>query len=96
MAGSKHGTLTASTVATVVVDAFDAIEEQQASLMVFNVDGTAAIYYTLDGSTPTVAGDNTRVLPAAICSRSHHRRTGDQVTVKLISAGTPAYCVEGA
>lgn len=54
-------------------------------------DGTAAIYVTIDGTTPTVGGANTYPLPAAPCSRKI--KHGGTQAVRLISAGTPTYGV---
>lgn len=52
------------------------------------------IYYTLDGSTPSVGGSNCRVLPASICADiASDFSTTTIVTVKLISSGTPTYSV---
>ena len=59
-------------------------------------DGAAAVYFTVDGSAPTVAGNNTHVLPAGAVGR---RRvvvpTSGDTVVKLISSGTPRYSVSG-
>lgn len=90
MAFSKHVTLTAATVATVTLDAdFNNVE-------VVNVDGTAAVYFTLDGDDPTVAGDDTYVLPAAVGSVEMPVHNWSAATsVKLISSGTPKVAVRG-
>lgn len=58
-------------------------------------DGTAAIYFTIDGSTPTVKGKKTYELPAAVAARevTAHVEGDSDVVVKLISAGTPSYSV---
>lgn len=87
---AKHATLVAATVDTVTLSEFSVVE-------VLNRDGVAAIYFTTDGSTPTVAGDNTQVLPAAVggVQVSTINISGTNV-VKLISAGTPSYSVTGA
>jgi len=58
-------------------------------------DGAAAIYVTVDGSTPTVSGAGTYKLPAVASSRViPHGRIGQPV--KLISSGTPTYSVSVA
>ena len=90
---SKHATLAASTVDTVTLTGtFDG----QGAAIVTNVTGTAAIYVTGDGSTPTVAGDDTIVIPAVAGAfvRLDFADEGSRA-VKLISAGTPGYSVEG-
>ena len=79
--------LVASTVTTVDIPAnVDTLE-------VGSIDGSAAIWYTLDGSTPTVGGAACYLLPAVIGSRLHNlaASTEADVKVKLISAGTPTY-----
>lgn len=56
-------------------------------------DGSAAIYLTVDGSDPSVAGGDCYELPALPCTRVIPVRNYESVTVKLISAGTPMYSV---
>lgn len=58
-------------------------------------DGTAAVYVTVDGSAPTVAGANTDVLiSGSPCVRVVNVPSVDQPPiVQLISAGTPTYSV---
>lgn len=59
-------------------------------------DGAAALYFTTDGSTPTVAGTNTYEMAAAAGSVTVSvvdSNAQDAVVVKLISAGTPKYSV---
>lgn len=87
---ADHGTLVAATVTTVTLTRdFQRVE-------VVNVTGTAAIYFTVDGSDPTVGGDDTYVLPAAICSfEAPSASSGSTTVVKLISSGTPGFAVEG-
>ncbi len=59
-----------------------------------NVDGSDRVYFTTDGEDPTVAGQNCHVLPAAIGSAEVDDETpGTNVTVKMISAGTPLVSV---
>ena len=53
MSRIKHGTLAAAVVATETVDAFT----QQ--ITVVNRSQTGEIYFTVDGSTPTVKGNDT-------------------------------------
>lgn len=60
-------------------------------------DGIAALYFTVDGSTPTVAGDATLNLPiGAVAVREVGVPTAGKTIVKLISAGTPKYSVAAA
>lgn len=80
-----HETLVASTADSVTFT--DDITEVE----VLNRDGAAEIYFTVDGSTPTVGGENCRVLPAAIGGLELRVEHGD--VVKLISSGTPTYSV---
>lgn len=64
-----------------------------------------AVYVTVDGTTPTVSGNNTDFVPAdvvAILELGVPRSVGDDVhtgavstVIKLISAGTPTYSVIG-
>jgi hypothetical protein len=57
-------------------------------------DGIAKLYFTVDGSVPTVGGQNTYELPAAVSVRTVPVPTAGGTVVKLISAGTPTYTVE--
>jgi hypothetical protein len=85
----KHAfTLTANTVDTVTFA--DDISE----VTVVSLDGAAAIYLTLDGSTPTVGGANTYVVPAAIGVAAFEPPTSGPTAVKLISPGTPTVSVQ--
>jgi hypothetical protein len=86
--GSTHQTLTGATVDTVNLPSdFQSVE-------VLNRDSTSTIYFTVDGTTPTVAGDGTLVvLPGAALSQAVSG-AGNTV-VKLISSGAAAYSVTG-
>lgn len=87
-ASPAHVTLTANTVTTVTLD------QDFANIEVLNVDGAAAIYFTVDGTTPAIEGNGTNVLPAAIGGLTVW--SGSQIdTVKLISAGTPKASIRG-
>lgn len=88
MAVRKHVTLVASTVATVTVDGgFEFIE-------VVNTTAASLVYFTVDGSTPTIAGDDTWVaVPNVPVALENVDRAGT-VDVKLISAGTPVVGVQ--
>lgn len=89
--GAYAKTLVASTVDTVTFDR-DVNEVEVVT------DGSAATYVTTDGSTPTVAGGATILVPAGVAARRipvssvTQAATGGTV-VKLISAGTPVYSV---
>lgn len=94
VAAGEHGayakTLAASVVDTVTF-AYDA------DYIEVWGDGTSAIYFTTDGSTPTVAGANTWELPVGVASsRAVEVGTGGGTVVKVISAGTPKYSVQEA
>lgn len=88
---SVHGTLVADTVTTISDIGTGIADVEQVDVL--NRDGTAEIYFTVDGTDPTVEGDNTEVLPAAIGALSVPVETTAKPTVKLISSGTPKYSV---
>lgn len=81
--------LSASTVDTVTFTGY------VKRVRVVNLTGDAIIYFTLDGSTPTVGGVATYVLPAAISNDEEPvpDSKASNAVVKLISAGTPTYSV---
>ncbi len=91
---SQHGTLGAGTVTTV------SLSQTNADQVVVHIlkGATGPIYFTVDGSTPTVGGANTLILQ----SSGNHARTvqiptnvtGDPVVTKLISASADGYSVE--
>ncbi len=85
---SKHATLTAGTVDTVTfpVD-LDRVEIANR--------GTAEIYFTLEGQTPTVGGDDCYVVTAG-GSLQVEPRTNQGTVVKLISSAATAYSVTAA
>lgn len=85
-------TLVAATVDTVTFDS------EVGQVEVLSHDGSSPIYFTVDGSTPTVAGAGTFVLPAAVGALEvpvAYNAAGGDTAVKLISAGTPTYSVTG-
>lgn len=88
MARIKHGTLSAATPATVTLDAdYDQVE-------ILNRDSALEIYYRVDGTTPTVAGDDCYpVLPGQGLLVSVP--TAGATQVQLISSGTAKYSVTG-
>ncbi|MFD7705698.1 hypothetical protein [Streptomyces sp. NPDC059786] len=59
-------------------------------------DGTAPIYFTVDGSPAAVEGPTCRVIPASISSATVHPPTPGGTVVRLISAGTPTVSVSRA
>lgn len=88
MATRKHGTLTATVVATVSIGA------APDSISVIN-RGTVDIFATVNGTDPTVNGDDTFAVPAGGYRSIRVANDSDgTVAVKLISSGTPAYSVE--
>ncbi len=101
MALVEHRTLVANTVTTVTFG----IEEPRGNLLSFestpttrievmSVDGAAKVYFTTDGTTPTVGGSGCHVLAAAISSIEVADETpGPTSVVKLISAGAPQISV---
>lgn len=80
-------TLVANTVTTVdFADNVPAVE--------IISDGTAAVYYSVDGSTPTVGGANCYMLPAGFVGIDVRRANVSVDSVKLISTGTPTVSVQ--
>jgi len=71
---------------------------RQCSIEVWT-DGTEAVYFTVDGSMPTVAGPACWEIPAGAAETRVLTGVlaGDSAgtPVKLISAGTPKYSVTG-
>jgi hypothetical protein len=57
-------------------------------------DGLSPVWYTLDGSTPTVGGTNCYYIPATIAIDRRDLVSGATDTVKLISAGSPTLRVQ--
>lgn len=88
---SATATLSADTVDTVNFTQFTPYVE-------ITTDGAALMYVTVDGSTPTVGGKATRVLPASPSTRTIRLGPGRGKTaaIKLISAGTPTYWVSAS
>lgn len=85
--GAIAKTLVAATVDTITFTGRDCDAVEVVT------DGTAAVYVTVDGTTPTVAGANTYPLPAASVPVSRIMSVGSAgaTVVKVISAGTPVY-----
>jgi hypothetical protein len=59
-------------------------------------DGAAKLYFTVDGTVPTVGGQNTYTMLAAPSTRVVRIPTAGNTVVKLVSAGTPMYSVTEA
>ena len=60
---------------------------------IVNVNGAGAIYFTVDGSAPTVGGEGCGYLPASACSRIVTSRSPEKTIVRLISAVPVKYSV---
>lgn len=81
MANPKHVTLTPSTSGDVVVTGY------ASEVAVINVSGEAPIYFRIDGTAPTIEGDNCYVVPAGVGATTIiDGPAGNGVTVKAISA----------
>lgn len=85
--GTAANVMVASTADTVTFD------EDLAEVEVIHVTGTAEVWYTLDGTTPTVGGAACYLLPVGGVDRRQPKTSGDTV-VKLISSGTPTVRVQ--
>lgn len=83
MAKTKHVTLVATTVATVALD-----DPTRDKIWVTNRHATVEAFATVDGSTPTVGGDDTLLIPAN--QRVALPVPSGAVSLKLISSGTPS------
>jgi hypothetical protein len=83
--GVHDKALIASTVDTVTFDR-DCDEVEVLA------EGSGNVYFTVDGSTPTVSGQNTYKVPAGQAITVRVPTPGDTV-VKLISSTTPTYDV---
>lgn len=83
--GIRDKTLSADTVDTVTFDRLGPLVEVL-------TDGAAPIYFTTDGTEPTVGGNSTHVLPAAP-GRVGVNVAGPDHIVKLVSPGAPTYSV---
>lgn len=68
-----------------------------AEVEVLNLNGAGIIYFTVDGSAPTVAGKHCHLVPAAAgAGKRVNVRGAGLTTVKLISAAAASYSVEGS
>lgn len=93
VARAKHATMAAANTAETVT--LTDLATKRGEIEVVNRDGAAAIFFTTDGTAPTVNGDDCWVLPAAIGSFIVKSPADAAAVVKLISAGTPQYSVQG-
>ncbi len=90
MANPMHGTTTPDVVLPITLD------RKWRRGEVMNVDGAAAVYFTVDGTTPTVGGDGCLVLPAAIGALPvEFAYGGSAPVVKFISKGAVQVSVRG-
>lgn len=88
VARSKHATLTTSTVDTVALTSdFNSVE-------VFNRGAANEIWFTTDGTTPTVGGDNCYVVLPGTALRVEPSSPGT-TTVQLLCVSANAYSVTG-
>jgi hypothetical protein len=81
-------TLVANTVETV------AFEGGLGTVTVLSHDGTSPVYFTTDGTTPTVAGAHCWCVPAAVGAFTVPVSTYGPNSIKAISAGTPTISVQ--
>lgn len=85
--GAYNKTLVASTIDQVSFDTRESVVE-------IISDGTADIFGTTDGSTPTVNGPQCFIIPAGgVIVRELSPRGSGTTVIKLISSGTPKYSV---
>ncbi len=91
VAAGERGVHAKALVAATVDTVTFAVDCNEVEVM--NETGTSPISFTTDGSVPTVAGNNTYYLPAAIGSVTVQPDAAGVTVIKLISAGTPSYSV---
>lgn len=82
-------------LAASVIDVVE-FERNLAAVEVANIDGAGAIYFTVDGTDPTVGGAHCHLLPPFGCSRTISAPLDRPTVVKLISSATPIYDVSKA
>lgn len=88
VSGAKHATLTAGTVDTVTLTGgWGRVE-------VLNRTGTADIYFTTDGSTPSGGCDNCQIVPSGSSLNVPTSDAGGTEVVNLVGNGN-GYSVVG-
>jgi len=95
MQSRQAKTLVADTVSTEIF----LVKNTDQVVVTITKGSTGPIYFTVDGSTPTVGGDNTIVVQsvgdhARVLQVPTQTSTNNQLEVKLISASTDGYSVE--
>lgn len=90
MPRAKSGTLVANTVTSVTVT-----DVNPGGVEIVNRSQTGQIWVTLDGTEPTVAGDDCFIVLGARYFENPTVPAREQVVVKLISSAALDYTVEG-
>jgi hypothetical protein len=90
--GAQAKTLVANTED--VVTFADNIGQARLTVVAVAAGSSAPLYVTGDGTTATVAGDNTRNLAAVVGAELLLQLDGATDQVRLISAGAHTYSVE--
>ena len=83
--GVRAKTTTANVVDTVTFNARVSVVE------IISMDGADEIYFTLDGTDPTVGGDNTYVMPAALGSARVPVPGSGNTVFKMVTATPVRY-----
>lgn len=81
---------------TLVANAVDSVTfDEEIEAVEVLTDGSAAVYFTVDGSVPTVSGQHCFKIPAtgAATSLTVWPPSRGLAEVQLISTGTPTYSV---
>lgn len=86
MAQTKHVTLTAGVVATVP------LETNAGRVEVFN-RGVDDVWFTTDKTTPVAEGDDVHLVTGGSAVEVSDETSGENSTIKLLSAGTPKVSV---
>lgn len=93
MAKTEHLTLTAATVG--VLPMTTGVADERVTRVSVEVAGSGTAFVTVDGTVPTVAGDNTYAIDAGDPPREFEVPTpAATVNVRAISAGTPRVSAE--
>jgi hypothetical protein len=79
---------------TLSPDTVDTVEfEDDLQFVEVVSDGTAEIYFTVDGADPEIGDQFAYYMPAIACSRVVRSFRDGASSVRLISAGTPTYSI---